>query len=160
MLDDFRMAARIARDGQRVVFAGDAVAREVAPADVAAEASRRFRIGLGAAEVLREEPGLWNFRRHPLLSLAFVSRKAARWFAPLFGIAALACALAVPLLRPWAAAALAAGVLLAASVRLRLRPRGWAGRLYYFGVINLALAAGVIAGLAGYRRPAWKRTPR
>ncbi len=160
VLDDFRMAVRIARDGRRVVFARDAVAREIAPADVAVEASRRFRIGLGAAEVLREEAGLWNFRRHRLLSLAFVSRKAARWLAPLFAIAALACALAVPSLRPWAAAVLAAGILLAASVRLSLRPRGWTGRLYYFGVINLALAAGVIAGLTGYRRPAWKRTPR
>ena len=160
VLDDFRMAARIARDGRRVVFAGDAIAREVVPSDVAAETSRRFRIGIGAGEVLRTEPSLWNFRRRPLLSLAFVSRKAARWLAPLAAFAALACALAVPSLRPWAAAALVLLGLLAASVRLRPRPSGWAGRLYYFGVINLALAAGVIAGLAGYRRPAWKRTPR
>ena len=160
VLDDFRMAARIAREGRRVVFAGDAVAREVAPADVRAEATRRFRIGLGAAEVLSEEPGLWNFRRHPLLSLAFVSRKAARWLAPVFAIGAFAFALAVPSLRPWAAAALAAFALLAVSVQVRPYSTGLASRLYYFGVINLALAAGVIAGLAGYRRPAWKRTPR
>jgi cellulose synthase/poly-beta-1,6-N-acetylglucosamine synthase-like glycosyltransferase len=160
VLDDFRMAARIARDGRRVVFAGDAIAREVAPSDVAAEASRRFRIGIGAGEVLTAEPGLWNFRRRPLLSLAFVSRKAARWLAPLAAIGALLFALGSSSLRPWAAAVLIALGLLALSVRLRLRPRGWAGRLYYFAVINLALAAGVIAGLAGYRRPAWKRTPR
>ena len=160
VLDDFRMAARIARDGRRVEFAGDAIAREVVPTDVAAEASRRFRIGIGAGEVLRAEPWLWNFRRRPLLSFAFVSRKAARWLAPLAAIGALACSLAVPSLRPWAAAALSALGFLAASVRLRPRPSGWAGRLYYFGVINLAIAAGVIAGLAGYRRPAWKRTPR
>jgi cellulose synthase/poly-beta-1,6-N-acetylglucosamine synthase-like glycosyltransferase len=160
VLDDFRMAARIARDGRRVVFAGQAIAREVAPSDVAAEASRRFRIGIGAAEVLTAEPGLWNFRRRPLLSLAFVSRKAARWLAPIAAIGALACALGSPFLRPAAAVVLIALGLLALSVRLRLRPRGWAGRLYYFGVINLALAAGVIAGLAGHRRPAWKRTPR
>lgn len=160
VLDDFRTAARIARDGWRVVFAGDAVAREVVPSDVAAETSRRFRIGIGAGEVLRTEPSLWNFRRRPLLSLAFVSRKAARWLAPLAALAALVCALGAPALRLWAAAALVLLGVLAASVRLRPFPSGWAGRLYYFGVINLALAAGVIAGLAGYRRPAWKRTPR
>ena len=160
VLDDFRMAAQIARDGRQVVFAGDAVAREVVAADVAAEASRRFRIGIGAGEVLREEPWLWDFRRRPLLALAFVSRKAARWLAPVVAMGALACALGVPSLRPWAAALAISLCLLAASVRLRPRPSGWPGRLYYFGVINLALAAGVVAGLAGYRRPVWKRTPR
>jgi hypothetical protein len=50
--------------------------------------------------------------------------------------------------------------ILAASVSLRPRLSGWPGRLYYFGVINLALAAGVVAGLVGYRRPAWPRTAR
>jgi hypothetical protein len=34
------------------------------------------------------------------------------------------------------------------------------GRLYYFGVMNVAIAAGVIAGLAGYRRPIWRRAAR
>ena len=160
VLDDFRTAARIARDGRQVVFAGDAVAREVLPSDVSAEASRRFRIGIGAGEVLRQESWLWNFRSRPLLALAFFSRKAARWLAPVVAFGALLCALGVPDLRRGAIAVLAALAILAASVRLRLRPRGWPGRLYYFGVINLALAAGVIAGLAGYRRPAWKRTPR
>jgi len=50
--------------------------------------------------------------------------------------------------------------LLAASAAFPPRLPGWPGRLYYFGVINLALAAGVVAGLAGYRRPAWPRTAR
>lgn len=160
VLDDFRMAARVARDGHRVVFAGDAIAREAAPSDVSAEASRRFRIGIGAGEVLRDDAWLWNFRRRPLLALAFASRKAARWLAPIAALLALAGAFAVPALRPAAAAVLAAFALLAVSVQVRPHSAGWAHRLYYFGVINLALAAGVIAGLAGYRRPAWERTPR
>jgi hypothetical protein len=29
-------------------------------------------------------------------------------------------------------------------------------RPYYFAVINLSLAFGVVAGLLGYSRPAWK----
>ena len=61
VLDDFRMAARIARDGRRVVFAGDAIAREVVPSDVAAETSRRFRIGIGAGEVLQRSPRCGTF---------------------------------------------------------------------------------------------------
>jgi len=160
VLDDFRLAAQIARDGRKVLFAGDAVARETAPTDVAAEARRRFRIGIGAGEVLRTDSWLWDFRRRPLLALAFVSRKAARWLAPIAAVAALLCALAVPALRPAAAAAVAAFALLAVWVQVRPHSAGWAARLYYFGVINLALADGVIAGLAGYRRPAWQRTPR
>ena len=54
VLDDFLIPARIARSGRKVVFTGDAVARETAPANVAAETSRRFRIGLGAARKVFE----------------------------------------------------------------------------------------------------------
>ncbi len=158
VLDDFLIPARIARRGKRVVFAGGAVAREPSGPDVAAEVSRRFRIGAGAGRVLREESWLWNVRRHRLLSVAFFSRKAARWIAPVLALAAAALALADARLR------LAGGLLLAAALSamllVRARPRlsGLPGRLYYFCVINVALAAGVLAGLAGYRRPAWRRT--
>ena len=160
VLDDFLIPARIARNGRKVVFAGGAIARETVAADVASESSRRFRIGVGAGEVLRREVWLFDFRRHPLLALAFLSRKAARWLAPVTALGALACALVSSELRPAAIAVAAALVLLALSVRFRPRLAGWPGRLYYFGVINLALAAGVVAGLAGYRRPVWKRTER
>jgi cellulose synthase/poly-beta-1,6-N-acetylglucosamine synthase-like glycosyltransferase len=159
-LDDFLIPARIAADGHRVEFAGEAVARERAPTDVAAEASRRLRIGIGAGGVLLRERWLVDFRRRGRLALAFLSRKAARWLAPVFALAALTVALFSPTLRCLAFGVVAALAILAASVSLRPRLRGWPGRLYYFGVINLALAAGVVAGLLGYRRPAWSRTAR
>lgn len=159
-LDDFLIPARIAAAGRRVVFAGDAVAHEAAGSDVAMEASRRLRIGIGAGGILLRERGLFDFRRRPLLALAFLSRKVARWLAPVAAFAGILLALFSPSLRPFAAALTAALLLLAASVLLRPRVSGWAGRLYYFGVINLALAAGVVAGLAGIRRPAWPRTSR
>ena len=160
ILDDFLIPARIAGDGLRVVFAGDAVARERVPSNVKAETSRRFRIGIGAGRVLRAESWLYDVRRRPLVTLVFLSRKAARWLAPVLGCAAVGFGLFSPTLGPYAAAAVATLALLAASVALRPRLSGWPGRLYYFGVINLALAAGVVTGLAGYRRPAWRRTDR
>jgi cellulose synthase/poly-beta-1,6-N-acetylglucosamine synthase-like glycosyltransferase len=156
-MDDFLIPARIARRGALVGFAPEAVAREGAGRDVAAEMSRRFRIGIGAGQVLRRERWLFAFRKRPLLSAVFLSRKAARWIAPLLALAAVAAGLADPRWR--AAAAVIAGVLLLLILAARLRPRlsGAAGSLYYFVVLNVALAAGVVAGLAGYRRPAWRR---
>ncbi len=55
---------------------------------------------------------------------------------------------------------LAGAVLLLAVARAKPRLGGVAGRLYYFGVLNVALALGVAAGLAGYARPVWTRTAR
>jgi cellulose synthase/poly-beta-1,6-N-acetylglucosamine synthase-like glycosyltransferase len=159
-MDDFLIPVRVARDGWRVVFAGDAVAREDAARDVAAEASRRFRIGVGAGQVLRRERWLLDARAHPALTLAYLSRKAARWLAPLLAILAAAAALPAPESRAWGAGVLWIAALLAASAPLRPRLSGTRGRLYYFAVLNLVLALGVAAGLLGYSRPVWTRTAR
>lgn len=158
ILDDFLIPARIARKGKKVVFAGEAVAREETGRDAAAEVVRRFRIGTGAAAVLTGERWLFDLRRYGLLSLAFLSRKAARWIAPVLALAAAVAALADPGLRAAGAIVLAAAALLMLSVAARPRMPGIAGRLYDFCVVNIALAAGVVAGLAGYRRPVWRRT--
>lgn len=159
-MDDFLIPARIARRGLRVVFAGDAVAREQPARDVRAELPRRFRIGVGAGQVLRRETWLFAAWRRPALSLAFLSRKAARWLAPVFALAAAAAGLLVPSLRSWSAAVLALAALCLAVARGRPRLEGLSGRLYYFVLMNMALSAGVIAGLIGYSRPAWKPTAR
>ena len=157
-MDDFLIPVGAARAGSRVVFAGDAVAREDAARGIAAEARRRVRIGIGAGQVLRRETWLLSPARG-LLALAFASRKAARWLAPLLGLLAAAAALATPY-RGYGAAVLAAAGLLAGSAVFVRRAGGIAGRLYYFAVLNVALAAGVAAGLCGARRPAWTRTER
>jgi cellulose synthase/poly-beta-1,6-N-acetylglucosamine synthase-like glycosyltransferase len=159
-MDDFLIPVRVARAGGRIVFAGEAVAREDAARDVAAEASRRFRIGVGAGQVLRRERWLWNAAAHPTLTLAFLSRKAARWLAPLLGILAACVALVSPAARGWGLAALALLVALCAGMLLRPGLRGLGGRLYYFAVLNAVLALGVAAGLLGYSRPVWTRTAR
>ena len=159
-MDDFLIPARIARQGLLAVFAGDAVAREPAGSDVRAELSRRFRLGVGAGEVLRRERWLYDFRRHPRLTLAYLSRKVARWAAPVFLLLSLLAGLASPPLFPAAAIAFSLALIALATARARPRLTGPLGKLYYFGVMNLALAAGVAAGLAGYRRPVWVRTAR
>jgi cellulose synthase/poly-beta-1,6-N-acetylglucosamine synthase-like glycosyltransferase len=158
VLDDFLIPAMIAKKGKRVVFAGEAVAREETGRDVAAEVARRFRIGTGAGQILKQETWLFNVGRHGLLSLVFLSRKTARWLAPVFALASAAAALGDPRLRAAGAIVLAGASLLMLSVAARPRVPGLAGRLYDFCVINIALAAGVVSGLAGYRRPAWRRT--
>jgi cellulose synthase/poly-beta-1,6-N-acetylglucosamine synthase-like glycosyltransferase len=159
-MDDFLIPIRVARAGRRVAFAGDAIAREDAARDVWAEVARRSRIGIGAGQVLRRERWLYGLWAHPLLTLAFLSRKAARWLAPLVALAAAVAALFSPALRAPAGAVLALAALGLAIARLRPRVGGWIGRLYYFGVLNLALALGVAAGLAGRSRAAWARTAR
>lgn len=157
-MDDFLIPVRVARAGRRVVFAGEAVAREDAARDVAAEVSRRWRIGIGAGQVLRRERWLYAAPR-PLLTLAFLSRKAARWLAPVAALAAACAALFSPL-RVLGAWALAIAAFLLVSAQWRPAVRGLAGKLYYFAVLNVALALGVAAGLAGYARPVWTRTAR
>jgi len=156
-MDDFLIPARIARNGGKVVFVGTAVAREETGQDVSVEFARRFRIGAGAAQVVKRETWLFNLRRHGLLSFAFLSRKAARWLSPVLVLAAAVAALWDPRARPAGAILLAAALLVVLSAAARPRLPGIAGKLYYFGVINLALSAGFVAGLAGYRRPAWRR---
>jgi cellulose synthase/poly-beta-1,6-N-acetylglucosamine synthase-like glycosyltransferase len=159
-MDDFLIPVRVARAGRRIVFAGDAVAREDTAKDVAAEVSRRIRIGIGAGQVLRRERWLYAASAHPMLTMAFLSRKAARWLAPLLALAAAVVALFSPALWPIGAAAILLALLLLAAARWKPRLGGAAGRLYYFGVLNVALALGVAAGLAGHARPVWARTAR
>ena len=159
-MDDFLIPVRVARAGRGIVFAGEAVAREDTAHDVAAEVSRRFRIGVGAGQVLVRETWLLRAGAHPLLTMAYLSRKAARWLAPLLALTAAAAALGVPGWRLAGAAVLGLALLLLATARLRPRLRGWAGRIYYFGVLNVALALGVASGLVGYSRPVWTRTAR
>ena len=159
-MDDFLIPARIARGGRRVTFAGRAVAREDAARGVDAEVRRRVRIGIGAGQVLRRDLWLWNAAAHPRLTFAFVSRKAARWLAPLILLLSAAAALFVPAWRMAGAVVLAGAALALLLARARPSLPGPVGRLYYFVVLNAALALGVALGLFGHSRPFWTRTAR
>lgn len=157
-MDDFLIPARIARQGRRVLFARDAVAREPAPERISTERARRFRLGIGAGQVLRREGWLLNARRHPVLTFVFLSRKAARWLAPVLALLGLLAALGSERLAPFAFPLAVAAILLWLPEPRKVT--GLWGKLYYFCVMNVVLAAGVLAGLFGMSRPAWARTPR
>jgi cellulose synthase/poly-beta-1,6-N-acetylglucosamine synthase-like glycosyltransferase len=160
-MDDFLIPIRIIRRGLRVVFVGDAVAREAASGDVRSEMARRFRIGVGAGQVLRRETWLFAGWRHPMLTLAFVSRKVARWLAPVAALAAVLAACLDPVLRWGGMVCLVAAALAALSGLRGPRVKGPLGTLYYFGLMNLALSIGVLAGLlGGASRAVWKPAPR
>jgi cellulose synthase/poly-beta-1,6-N-acetylglucosamine synthase-like glycosyltransferase len=158
-MDDFLIPARIARHGRRVVFASDACAAEETARDARGEAARRYRIGIGAGQILRREPWLFSPRR-PMLALAFASRKAARWLAPLAAGAAAVAALFVPAARPVGLLALGFAALVLLLARFAPRRAGAPGRLYYFALMNLSLSAGIVAGLLGASRPVWRPTAR
>lgn len=157
-MDDFLIPARIAQQGRRVVFAREAVAREPA-GRLSTERARRFRLGIGAGQVLRREGWLLDARRHPGLTFVFVSRKAARWLAPVLALLGLLAALGSERFAPFALPALAVAAILLLLPEPRKLTGLW-GKLYYFCVMNVVLAAGVLAGLFGMSRPAWARTPR
>jgi len=159
-MDDFLIPLHVAQRGKRVAFIADAVAREAASRDALAEIGRRFRIGIGAGQVLRRERWIWNPAGHRHLRFAFFSRKFARWLAPVAALGAIAAACGSRALRPFGLGLAVAAALLALSAIARPRPEALAGRLYYFAVINLALAAGVLSGLAGYSRPVWRPVAR
>ena len=152
-MDDFLIPARIARRGRAGRLRGGRRGPRETGRDVAAEVSRRFRIGVGAGQVLRRETWLFDLRRHGRSRVVFLSRKAARWLAPVLSLGRLVvaalgdggCVRREP--SCWRAAAL---LMLSVAARPRVA-RGLPGQALYFCVINIALAAGVVAGLAGYR---------
>jgi hypothetical protein len=95
-----------------------------------------------------------------MLALAFASRKAARWLAPLAAGAAAVAALFVPAARPVGLLALGFAALVLLLARFAPRRAGAPGRLYYFALMNLSLSAGIVAGLLGASRPVWRPTAR
>ncbi len=138
------------------------MAREDAARDVGAEVSRRFRIGIGAGQVLRRERVALR-RVAPAASdvrLSLAKGGAVAGAAPARSRRRSA-AVFVP---PWRVCGdrRARSSLVVALAAARLSPRAvrTRGRLYYFAVLNVALALGVAAGLAGHSRPVWARTAR
>ena len=170
-MDDFLIPVRVARAGRSVVFAGEAVAREDAARDVTAR-GRRGGFGSGSARgrCCARERWLVDAAAHPPAHAGVPLAQGG----PLAGAARRAAGRRAALAAPLDAAA-GRG-----RAGARGRPRRWpasapeparsgAGRLYYFAVLNVALAAGVAAGLCsatavrsgrGPPAPEWRASAR
>jgi cellulose synthase/poly-beta-1,6-N-acetylglucosamine synthase-like glycosyltransferase len=165
VIDDFVIPLQIKlKYGGAIVFDPAAIATEETPPHVSDEFRRRARIGAGGFQCL---PRLWRLAlpSSGWTSLAFVSHKVLRWFAPLLLLVALAANLAllghvayqiILLVQLTFAAAAALGCFvtgrgpLARTLRLTT----------LFASMNAALAVGFFRWVGGAQAAAWQRTAR
>jgi cellulose synthase/poly-beta-1,6-N-acetylglucosamine synthase-like glycosyltransferase len=165
IIDDFviPLAMKLRTRG-RIVYDADAVATEETPPTVSDEFRRRSRIGAGGFQSLAR---LW-----PLVlptagwtSLAFVSHKVLRWFAPLFLALALTANVALlPLPQYRVLLALQLAFYSAAAIGNYLPGNSTLVRSLrlatLFTSMNAALAVGFWRWAAGLQGGVWQRTAR
>ena len=85
IIEDFYLSLRIAQHGFRVAYAPDAAIDERHSASMGEEWKRKVRIAAGGLQAICRLPGLFNLRRHRLLTFQYVSHRVFRWtLAPLF----------------------------------------------------------------------------
>jgi len=163
VLDDMAVPMAVIRRGHRVVFDTQAMAFEHGARSAWEEFSRKTRIVAGAVQFLkrghRQIP--WGA---PQAVFSLLSHKVLRWLSPLVG--ALFVASCYGLREQgivfeglwWATVAtLALGVLGCVPALRRLLP---IGVCYYFCMVHLAAATGMLRGLIGGQQVAWQRFPR
>ncbi|ELY55726.1 glycosyltransferase [Natronococcus jeotgali] len=99
-ISDFAEPLAIVRNGQRVAYAADAVARERTEATVDDELARRFRIVTRSWHTVANNAALLNPVRYPLFSFQLLSHKVLRWLSPLFLAGAFLSNLGLVLVAP------------------------------------------------------------
>lgn len=163
VLDDMALPMRVIQRGYRVVFEGAATAHEHGSRSAWEEFARKTRIVAGAVQFLgrsnRQIP--W---RAPQVLFSLFSHKVLRWLSPLIGGVFLVSCYALQsegwffAIMWWATlATLALGLLGCAHWLRRFLP---IGVCYYFGMVHLAAATGMLRGLLGGQAVAWQRFPR
>jgi cellulose synthase/poly-beta-1,6-N-acetylglucosamine synthase-like glycosyltransferase len=165
VLDDFviPLVAKL-RTGCRILYDGEAVAREETPPELGSEFRRRARIGAGGFQSLGLLWGLlhprWGFT-----ALAFASHKILRWFCPFFLLGLLLSNL-VLCADPSFQAALGAQLgfyllsAIMAVVPARFRLLKPLRLTTMFTGMNLALLVGFWNWLWGSQQGVWQRTAR
>jgi cellulose synthase/poly-beta-1,6-N-acetylglucosamine synthase-like glycosyltransferase len=161
LIEDFVIAMNVVRRGFRVVFEPSAIGWEQGPATLREEFRRKVRIAAGASQGLLRG-NAWPANAPPRFWLVFVSHKLLRWLSPVAGALALGLA--------WSSSGdvlsqlvLACSALIA--VLALLRPlTGWAHPLvsapFYFVFGQIALAWGMLKGLAGQQTVLWAKADR
>lgn len=168
-ISDFAELLAIARNGERIEYAPEAVAVERTESSVEGELDRRIRIVNRSVNTLLRYRDLLNPIRHPKFSFQLWSHKLLRWLAPLALLGALGANVALALSADsWAFDGLLAGQLLcyglagvgALASRLGVETPLFVRIPHYFVVSNY----GVLAGLLQYLRRGpivtWETTGR
>ena len=163
VLDDMAVPMAVIKQGYRVVFDMEAIAFEHGARTAWEEFSRKTRIVAGAVQFLKRGRGQIPWRA-PQAVFSLVSHKVLRWLSPLIGALFLVSCFA---LRHeglvysaiwWSTVAtLVLGLLGCFQTLRRLLP---IGVCYYFCMVHLAAATGMIRGLIGGQAVAWQRFPR
>lgn len=160
-LSDFVNPLQIVRGGHRCVYEPEAISVEEAAGDFEREFRRKVRIVNRAWRATMALRGLLNPFRHGFFTLQLVSHKLLRWLVPLF---LLACFLSNALLirehRLYFVLFVvqACFYILAAAGHAR-RLHGELPRLlalpYYFVMVNLASARGILEAYRGKTYTTW-----
>ena len=160
-LSDFVNPLQIARSGYRCVYEPRAISVEKAAGDFDREFRRKVRIVNRAWRAMMSLKDLLNPFRHGFFTLEIVSHKVLRWLVPLFLLICLLANLA--LLREGGLYVfLLAGQVLfyaLAAVGHARRLRGDLPRAlalpYYFVMVNLASARGILEAYWGRTYTTW-----
>jgi len=159
-INDFLNPLQIIVRGYRGVYAPEAVCFEEAGDTFEKEFNRKVRIVSRSLNAVRRAPRVllpWTQPRH---CFALYSHKILRWFAPCFLLFALAANLLLwPILFYRVLALAQLGLYLLAALGWAANRKGRAPRVlyvpYYFVLVNLAAALGVLKCLTGSLSATW-----
>ncbi len=163
VLDDLAVPMAVIKKGYRVVYEPEAIAFEHGSRSAWEEFSRKTRIVAGAVQfLLRGRTQIpW---RAPQAVFSLLSHKVLRWLSPVLGAVLVMSCYALrgegaAFAAIWWTAVVAMGVGLLGCVEAlrRLLP---IGVCYYFCMVHVAAATGMLRGLIGGQAVAWQRFPR
>jgi len=163
ILDDFVISMNVIRQGRRVVYEPAAVAHENGTPRALQEFRRRVRVSAGGVQSLKR--GDFPPLTRPVELWQFVSHKLLRWVGPLLLVLLLGSNVMLwqagwfyrTLLLGQVAFYLVAAVG-TASVRFRKSRIG--GIPFYFVMSHVAMAVGIVKGVANRQRVTWVQADR
>lgn len=161
LIEDFVIPMQVIAQGRRVVMESQAIAWEKGVESLREEFRRKVRIAAGAAQGLLRG-NVWPRNAPPRFWFIFVSHKLLRWLSPVTGALIIAAALAWSN-DPLARIAIAVLALITALAVIRVIT-GWKHALisapFYFLFGEIALAVGLVKGLAGLQTVLWAKENR
>jgi poly-beta-1,6-N-acetyl-D-glucosamine synthase len=90
LIEDFVLSLRIAERGYRILYEPNAYALEAPSASAGEEFKRKVRICAGGFQAISRLRGLFDVRRHGLLTFQFFSHRVLRWAVAPLALALLA----------------------------------------------------------------------